>query len=154
MKIPLREVSRKTGLSPIQVLFELALMGQPVEDCWPHCDDGFAETLRLKVFPETRRFSDPGKESAAPPHEKPATLPVSKFAAAIINKLIVKQYGPRPVQVFTLTKKWVHGSAVEHVEELVQRGYLVWVDSKRECVRLSTDQLEESRRIAEIFRRL
>lgn len=149
MKVPLHELARRLGLSPVQALFDLAVMGQPALECWPDCDDGFAQTLRLRQGAD---FSVAEAPASSVPERTAPALTVSKEAAAIVNKLIVKNYGPRPIRASTLVRKWVHGAADEHVEELVKRGLLEWADEKRQTVRLVLDRLDELRQIATAFR--
>lgn len=154
MKVPLNEIARKTGLSNIQVLFELALMGQPPDQCWPECDDGFVQTLLLRhkanfVAPEASASND----SSEPSTDNKA-LPISVRAAEILNKLMSKKYGSKPIQVFTLTKKWVHGSSEDDVRELVKRGNLEWVDGDRNTVRLCLDKLGDTEKLVQQYRAL
>lgn len=155
MQIPYAELGRRLGLAPLQVLVELAAMRQPWEECWPLCDDGFEATIK-----EQRRIRL-GLPITAPRIDRRATtekrvtersLPVSEAAAAILNKLISKGYGLKPVKVFTLIKKWVHMATEEDVRELVHRGNLGWTDPERSAVNLVADNMADTETIVEIFR--
>jgi hypothetical protein len=103
MKIALHAMALTLGVSPLQLLIELAAMKQPVEDCWPECEDGFEATIRTRRrlragFPDTppTHFSGPSTLEAPP------SLPVSRAAAAILDKLVRKNYGLKPVRISTL----------------------------------------------------
>lgn len=81
-------------------------------------------------------------------------LPVSEPAAAILDKLLRKSYGLKPVRVFTLIKKWVHSANQDHIDELIKRGNMEWTDnSLKTSVNLVADRLADTERIVEILRR-
>jgi hypothetical protein len=154
VRIQLREVAIQLGLPPLQVLIELAAMGQPPGECYPEVDEGFVETIR-----QTRRVRmglpaapprpHPTHRAAAP---APGPLPVSPEAAAILDKLWRKGYGLKPVKVFTLVQKWVHEANEDHVRELVERGYLEWTDPDRDVVNLVAGRLADTERVVEQYR--
>ncbi len=155
MKIPLREAARTIGLPPLQVLVELAAMDQPPGECFPDVDQGFVETIRQRrqvrmgLLPAPARMHAP--PSASPPAAGP--LPVSREAAAILDKLWRKGYGLKPIRVFTLVRKWVHEATEDHVRELVDEGYLEWTDDgDRTTVNLVAGRLADTERVAERYR--
>lgn len=139
------------------MLVELAGMSQPWVDCWPECDDAFAGTLaerrRIRMGLSPRLHVRPVNPEPPPIDEE--KLPVSEPAAAILDKLLRKSYGLKPVRVFTLVQKWVHQANEDHVEELMERGNLEWTDaSLKTTVNLVADRLADTERIVEIFRRV
>jgi len=154
MRVKYTDVARRLGVSPLQVLVELASMNQPWEDCWPACDEGFVETLterrRVRAGLAPRAFN-PAPEPA--PTSPVAALPVSDGAAAILDKLMRKSYGLKSVRIFTLLKKWVHDSKEEDIEELVERGNLQWTDPSRSSVNLAANRLHDTEGIVDIYRR-
>jgi hypothetical protein len=150
------EVARRLGISPLQVLVEMAAMRQPWEECWPACDEGFEATIkeqrRVRLglpLPSHRPDGRAVKQSAIAGQ----SLPVSEPAAAILNKLVAKSYGLKPVRVFTLINKWVHAATEADVRELVHRGYLAWANPERDAVNLVADRMAETEMIAEMYRR-
>lgn len=154
MKIPLTKISKEIGMSTFQVLFELALMSQPYEQCWPECDDGFIETIRSR-HRDLSKMGDANGEHVPESRSnllKVESLPISFGAAAILHKLWLKQYGCRPIQVFTLTKKWVHNATEEDIEQLISRGNLEWLDDRRTTVRLNHRTLQDTLHIVELYR--
>jgi len=155
MRINCLEAASQLGIAPLQVLVELAAMNQPWEECWPEFEEGFVSTLR-----ERRRLRmglPPAPHRAQPtaisyPTKPTRTLPVSDLAAAILDKLMRKNYGLKSVRAFTLTQKWVHGASSEHVEELIERGNLEWSDPDRTTVNLVASKLADTEQIVEILR--
>jgi aryl carrier-like protein len=94
-----------------------------------------------------------GRQAKSPPPKIEASLPVSDHAAAILDKLLRKSYGLKSVRVFTLIKKWVHGSSDSDIRELVERGNLQWTDDGRTAVNLASERLQDTEHIVEIYRR-
>lgn len=155
MQIPYSELARRLGISPLQVLIELAAMRQPREECWPACDEGFEATIKEQRRNRLGLPITPPRTAGRATTEKRVTersLPVSEAAAAILNKLISKGYGLKPVKVFTLIKKWVHVATEEDVRELVHRGNLGWTDPERSAVNIVADKMADTEMIVEIFR--
>jgi hypothetical protein len=156
MRIDYRVIAETLGISPIQILVELASMSQPIEECWPACEEGFQDTIRARR--RTRAGFD--EVQASPRRGRPSdvsttgALLVSRPAAAVLDKLLRKNYGLKSVRVFTLTKKWVHGSSAEDVEALVRRGNLLWSDSTHESVTLDPTRLADTEEIVAAYRAL
>jgi hypothetical protein len=90
-------------MAPLRVLVELAAMSQPGGDRWPGCDDAFEGTLaerrRIRMGLLPRLYARPGIATLPSGEEK---LAVSEPAAAILDKLLRKSYGLKPIRVFTL----------------------------------------------------
>lgn len=157
MRIPLREAARQLGLPPLQVLVELAAMDQPPGEGFPDVDQGFVETIRqrrqIRMGLQPTATRPQASPSASPPATEP--LPVSREAAAILDKLWRKGYGLKPIRVFTLVRKWVHEATEDHVRELIDEGYLEWTDEgDRTTVNLVAGRLADTERVAERFRAL
>lgn len=154
MHIAYSELARRLRISPLQVLIELAAMQQPWDGCWPECDDGFEATIheqrrvRLGLPPTAIRSRGAGPQVA--PLDR---LPVSEAAAAILNKLVTKGYGLKPVKVFTLTQKWVHSATERDIRELVDRGNLEWTNAERQTVNLVADRMGDTEAIVDTYRR-
>ena len=153
MKKSFVEASGELGVVPLQVLVELAAMSQPWDECWPEVDEGFINTLK-----ERRRFRmgfsvTQVRSSLRQQEEIIERLPVSEFAAAILDKLHRKAYGLKPIKIFTLIHKWVHGASEDHVHELIKRGNLAWVENGRTTVILVADRLQDTENIAKLFQR-
>jgi hypothetical protein len=152
MRLSYLEAATALGVPPLQVLVELAAMNQPWEECWPSCDEGFVQTLgerrRLRMG-----FSAFSPRSAAQPVEAtPEQLPVSPFAAAILDKLLRKSYGLKSIRASTLVQKWVHGATKDDVQELLERGNLEWSDAGKSTVNLVADRLPDTERIVDVYR--
>jgi hypothetical protein len=152
MRVSYLESATVLGIPPLQVLVELAAMNQPWAECWPICDEGFVQTLA-----ERRRLrmgfsvSSP-RSGARPAVAAPEQLPVSTFAAAILDKLLRKSYGLKSIRVSTLVQKWVHGATKDHVQELLERGNLEWSDTGKSTVNLVADRLPDTERIVDVYR--
>lgn len=156
MKVSYRILARNLGLPPLQVLTELAALGQPWEECWPNCEDEWEPTIRDV---RRRRMGLPAtgapRLSSAPSMTGRAEdrLPVSAASAAILDKLLRKNYGLKPVRVFTLLKKWMHEGSEADVEALVDRGNLEWTEGHRDAVNLVAAKLADTESIVELYRR-
>lgn len=155
MRVNFVAAAKQLGIPPLQVLVELAAMNQPWVECWPELDEGFVETLR-----ERRRIRAglaPRVPDPSPTHHprvSAASLPVSRGAAAILDKLLRKSYGLRSVRVFTLLQKWCHDSREDDVQALVNRGNLEWTDSSRSGVNLVANALPDTEQLVDLYRRL
>lgn len=153
MRISYLDAASALGVSPLQVLVELAAMNQPWTECWPDCDDGFVHTLRERRRMRMGFVSATAKPAPRPNPSSADDLPVSEPAAAILDKLLRKSYGLKSIRVFTLVKKWVHGATESDIRELVRRGNLDWSDPARSTVNLVASRLLDTEYIVEIYRR-
>lgn len=157
MKVAYLHAAAVLGVSPLQVLVELAAMNQPWEECWPAFDEGYVDTLRARRRLRMGFVATPERPTPRPSATADERLPVSELAAAILDKLLRKGYGLKSVRVSTLVQKWVHGTTEEQIWELVQRGNIEWTEGARggarSAVNLVTSRLPDTEHIVEVYRR-